>query len=385
MAERDKISFRILHPDPIDFLHSPNLSPDLICSVEFSSQSEAIRFQKNLLLISYLRYVRLEGAKPFEVKWSVSWPQAFLLNKSLTDFPQVVRQITEGLKGYNRDGFWSLRLKNNRNFSWNQKTMIMGILNVTPDSFSDGGRYLNPHQAAERALRLQEEGADWIDIGGESTRPGAKPVSASEEKKRILPVIKACVKKIRVPISVDTYKAEVARAAVGEGAQMVNDVSAMTMDSKMGKTISLLKVPIVLMHMKGKPATMQKNPVYRDVVGDVVSYFRGRLEEARQRGIGEDRILIDPGFGFGKSDSHNLSILRRMWELKVLGKPIVSGPSRKGTLGRLLGGLPPEERVEATAAAVTASILKGADFVRVHDVQSMARVVKIADALRYGG
>jgi len=126
MAERDKISFRILHPDPIDFLHSPNLSPDLICSVEFSSQSEAIRFQKNLLLISYLRYVRLEGAKPFEVKWSVSWPQAFLLNKSLTDFPQVVRQITEGLKGYNRDGFWSLRLKNNRNFSWNQKNYDHG-------------------------------------------------------------------------------------------------------------------------------------------------------------------------------------------------------------------------------------------------------------------
>jgi dihydropteroate synthase len=385
MTEREKTSFRILHPDPIDFLQSPNLSPDLICSVEFFSQSEAMRFQKSLLYISYLRNVRLEGAKPFQVKWSVSWPQAFLLHKSLVEFPQISEQIIEGLKGYNRDGFWSLRLKNNRNDSWSHQTKVMGILNVTPDSFSDGGRYLDPIQAAQRALRLQEEGADWIDVGGESTRPGAAKVSAAEEKKRILPVIKACVKTLRIPVSVDTYKSEVARAAVGEGAQMVNDVSAMTLDTQMAKTVSSLKVPVVLMHMKGKPKTMQRNPVYRDVVGDIISYFRGRLDHARQCGIKEDRLLIDPGFGFGKTDSHNLALLRRMWEFKVLGKPIVSGPSRKGTLGRLLGGLPPEQRVEATAAAVTTSILKGADFVRVHDVQSMARVVKIADAIRYGG
>jgi dihydropteroate synthase len=260
----------------------------------------------------------------------------------------------------------------------------MGILNVTPDSFSDGGRYLDPLKAAEQALRLQEEGADWIDVGGESTRPGAKPVSATEEKKRILPVIKSAVKMLRIPLSADTYKAEVARAAVGEGVRMINDISAMTFDPRMGKTVSALKVPVILMHTQGKPKTMQRKPFYRDVVGDILSYFRQRLDYARDCGIAEDRLLVDPGFGFGKTDQQNLTLLRELWEFKVLGKPIVSGLSRKSTLGRLLGGLPPEKRVEATAAAVTTSILKGADFVRVHDVQSMARVVKIADAIHYG-
>jgi dihydropteroate synthase len=260
----------------------------------------------------------------------------------------------------------------------------MGILNVTPDSFSDGGRYLDPLKAAEQALKLQEEGADWIDIGGESTRPGAEEVSVFEEKKRILPVIKSCAKKLQIPLSVDTYKAEVARAAVGEGVKMINDISAMTLDPRMGKTVGALKVPVILMHMQGKPKTMQKKPIYRDVLGDILGYFRERLDYAKRCGISEDRLLIDPGFGFGKTDQQNLTLLRELWQLKVLGKPIVSGLSRKSTLGRLLGGLPPEQRVEATAAAVTTSILKGADFVRVHDVQSMARVVKIADAIHYG-
>jgi dihydropteroate synthase len=166
---------------------------------------------------------------------------------------------------------------------------------------------------------------------------------------------------------------------------MINDISAMTLDRSMAKTIASLKVPVILMHMKGKPRTMQKNPVYQDVVGEVLSYFRGRLEAAREAGISEDRLLVDPGLGFGKADPHNLELLRRLWEFKVLGKPIVSGPSRKSMIGRLLGGLPVEQRIEGTAAAVTASVLKGADLVRVHDVQSMSRVVKIADAIRYGG
>jgi len=378
------ISFRVLHPPPFDFFQSRSLPLDLVCAVEFSSKTKALQFEKTLLSISYLRHVRLEGSRPFQVLWSVSWPQAFLLNKSLSAFSRIARQIETGLKGYNREGFWALRLKNERSRSWSRKTQIMGILNVTPDSFSDGGRYLDPQRGAEQALRLQEEGADWIDVGGESTRPGAIKVSAGEEKKRILPVIRACAKMLRIPISVDTYKAEVARAAVGEGVQMVNDISAMTLDPQMGKTVSVLKVPVILMHMKGKPKTMQKKPVYRDVVGDILGYLRSRLDYARQCGIAEDRVLVDPGFGFGKTDQHNLALLRGLWQFKVLGKPIVSGPSRKGTLGRLLGGLPPEQRVEATAAAVTTSVLQGADFVRVHDVQSMARVVKIADAIRYG-
>ncbi len=181
----------------------------------------------------------------------------------------------------------------------------------------------------------------------------------------------------------DTYKSEVALAAVGEGAQMVNDIGALRLDPRMGKTVARLKVPVVLMHMQGKPRTMQKKPVYQDLIGDLIAFFRERLEFARNCGISEERILIDPGFGFGKTPAHNVEITRRLWEFKILGHPIVNGPSRKSTLGFLLGGAPPEERIEATAAAVTASILKGADMIRVHDVKSMARVVKIADAIRY--
>ena len=278
---------------------------------------------------------------------------------------------------------WKLRGRGSSTYTWHHKTQVMGILNVTPDSFSDDGRYLDPSVAVDRALQIQEDGADWIDIGGESTRPGAKPVPALEEKKRILPVIRACSKALSIPLSVDTYKAEVARAAVGEGARMVNDIGALRLDRKMAATVAKLKVPVILMHMQGTPRTMQKKPVYRDVVGDILLFLRERIEYAQKHGIAKDRILVDPGFGFGKTDDHNLELLRRLWEFKALDCPIVSGPSRKGTLGRLLGGLPPDQRVEATAAAVTASVLNGADFVRVHDVKSMARVVKIADAIRY--
>lgn len=259
----------------------------------------------------------------------------------------------------------------------------MGVLNVTPDSFFDGGRFRRPEAAVDQALRLEAEGADWIDIGGESTRPGAAAVSAVDEKKRVLPVLKACAKVLRIPLSIDTYKAEAARAAVGEGAQLVNDIGALGLDPAMGKTLARLKVPVLLMHMQGRPRTMQKDPHYGDVVGDILAFFRGRLAYATECGIPEDRLLIDPGFGFGKTPRHNVELTRRLWEFKVLGRPIVLGPSRKSTLGFLLGGLPAEERAEATDAAVAAAILKGADWVRVHDVKAASRVVKIADALRY--
>lgn len=230
---------------------------------------------------------------------------------------------------------------------------------------------------------MQEAGADWIDIGGESTRPGARAVSAREEKERILPVIRACAKVLKIPVSVDTYKAEVASAAVGEGAQMVNDIGALSLDPRMGKALARLKVPVILMHMRGKPRTMQKKPVYKDILAEILAFFRCRMAYALQSGIAGDRILLDPGFGFGKTPWHNMEITRRLWEFKVLGRPLVLGPSRKSTLGVLLGGAPPERRVEATGAVVTAAILKGADFIRVHDVQSMVPMVKIADAIRY--
>ena len=385
MPEREWVSFRVVHPDPFDFFQKLELPLELHCAADLSSKFQAVRLHQILSSLSYVHHLQINSSRPFQVAWALAWPQAALLLGPLKAFPLLFPQVEEGLKGYSRDHFWKLKGGGGRTYPWHRQTQVMGILNATPDSFSDGGRYLDPSMAADRALRMQEEGANWIDVGGESTRPGAKPVPVSEEKKRILPVIRACAKVLRVPISVDTYKAEVARAAVGEGAQMINDISALRFDRHMGPTAAKLKVPVLLMHMRGNPRTMQRKPLYRDVVGDILHFLRGRLQYAQDCGITKDRLLIDPGFGFGKTDEHNLELLRRLWEFKVLDCPIVSGPSRKGTLGRLLGGLPPRERVEATAAAVTVSVLKGADFVRVHDVKSMARVVKIADAIRYRG
>ncbi len=383
MPEREWVSFRVVHPDPFDFFQKLDLPLELHCAAEFSSKAQAVQLHRTLLSLGYIHHLQLKNSKPFRTTWALAWSQAALLLQPLKAFPRLLHQVEEGLRGYSRDHFWKLKGRGGRTYAWHRQTQVMGILNATPDSFSDGGRYLDPSLAADRALRMQEEGATWIDVGGESTRPGAKPVPASEEKKRILPVLRACVKVLRVPISVDTYKAEVARAAVGEGAQMINDISALRFDRRMGPTVAKLKVPVLLMHMRGNPRTMQKKPVYQDAVGEILRFFRAQLQYAQDCGISKDRLLIDPGFGFGKTDDHNLELLRRLWEFKVLDRPIVSGPSRKGTLGRLLGGLPPRERVEATAAAVTVSVLKGADFVRVHDVKSMARVVKIADAIRY--
>jgi dihydropteroate synthase len=258
----------------------------------------------------------------------------------------------------------------------------MGILNVTPDSFSDGGDFLDPSAAAERALQMQEEGADWIDVGGESTRPGAESLSPREEMKRVLPALKACAKVLKTPLSIDTSKAEVAKAAVGAGARMVNDIGALRLDSKMGKTVAGLKVPVVLMHMQGRPRDMQRAPRYKDLIGEIIGFFRERSAYALESGIPEERIILDPGFGFGKKAGHNIEILRRLREFRVLGRPLMLGASRKSTLGLLLGGLPPGERVEASGAAAAIAVLNGADWVRVHDVKNAVRVVKIADAVR---
>lgn len=208
-------------------------------------------------------------------------------------------------------------------------------------------------------------------------------MTPSEERKRVLPVLKACAKVLKIPLSIDTYKSEVAEAAVEAGARLVNDVGALKLDPRMARTLARLQVPVILMHMKGKPRTMQKAPRYRDLMGELIGFFEERVRYAVSQGILKERILLDPGFGFGKMPWHNIEMTRRLGELQCLGRPIVFGPSRKSTLGHLLGGLPPEERVEATAAAVTAGILHGADWVRVHDVKAMVRVVKIADGIRY--
>jgi dihydropteroate synthase len=259
----------------------------------------------------------------------------------------------------------------------------MGILNTTPDSFSDGGRYLDPQAALERVLCMQEEGADLIDVGGESTRPGAPPVAVAEEKRRVVPVVRLLAKHLKVPISIDTSKAAVAEAAVDAGARILNDVGALRLDLRMPRCAARLKVPVVLMHMKGLPRTMQKNPVYRDVVGEVKEFLKDRIEDIEKAGVDPRNIVIDPGFGFGKTPEHNLELVRGLGSLRSLGKPLLLGASRKSTLGVLLGGLPPEERLEASLAVAVAGILAGADLLRVHDVKETVRAVRIADAIRY--
>lgn len=260
------------------------------------------------------------------------------------------------------------------------RALIMGILNVTPDSFADGGRYDTLDSALLQAERMAEEGADIIDIGGESTRPGARPVPLKEEMGRTIPVIKELVKRIDLPISIDTYKSQVAREALDSGASLVNDISALRVDEGMAGVVSRYKAPLVLMHMQGEPRNMQKNPHYKDVVGEIISFLRERVAFAKEKGIDEERIIVDPGIGFGKTTEHNLKIFNRLSEFRSLGRPILVGPSRKSVIGNVLN-LPVEERLEGTAATVAASILNGADIIRVHDVKEMKRVVDMTDAI----
>jgi len=271
-----------------------------------------------------------------------------------------------------------------KNFSldFSKKTYIMGILNVTPDSFADGGLYFDKSSAIERAYQIVEEGADIIDIGGESTRPGSEPISIKEELIRTIPVIEAISKKIKVPISIDTYKSEVAKAAIDAGASMVNDISGLRFDPRMPDVVSEFKVPVVIMHIKGKPQDMQQNPVYYALIPEIIDYFRVGMRTAISAGVSEDKIIIDPGMGFGKTFDHNLEIINNLYEFTLLEKPILIGPSRKAFIGKILGDVPATERLEGTAAAVSISIINGANVVRVHDVKEMVKVAKVADAVK---
>jgi dihydropteroate synthase len=263
-------------------------------------------------------------------------------------------------------------------FDLSSRTLIMGIVNVTPDSFSDGGRFATKDSAVAHALRLIDEGADMIDVGGESSRPGSDPVSEGEELQRTIPVIEALAKKTIVPISIDTYRSEVARQALEAGAQLVNDISAMTYDANMSQVISEHRVPVILMHMKGMPKTMQENPSYADVVSEVADYLALRAEAAKKMSI--EQLILDPGIGFGKSLHHNLTLIKNLSRLCALGFPVMVGPSRKSFLGSILD-LPVSERSEGTASAVAACILNGADIIRVHEVKEMKRVAQVADAI----
>jgi dihydropteroate synthase len=259
-----------------------------------------------------------------------------------------------------------------------EKTLIMGILNVTPDSFSDGGRFTNIDTAVAHGKKMVSDGADVIDIGGESSRPGSAPLSEKEELDRILPVLRRLLHEVSVPISIDTYKPLVADACLKAGAHLINDITGLT-NPEMRKVAVKHNVPVVAMHMRGVPKTMQQNPVYQDLLGEITAFFQEQITTARKAGI--HHIIIDPGIGFGKTVEHNLQILKHLGAFKTLGCPILVGPSRKAFIG-VITGLSAQERLEGTIAAITVAIMNGAHMIRVHDVNECKRAVQVADAIR---
>src|SRR6266852_79231 len=265
------------------------------------------------------------------------------------------------------------------------RTLLMGVLNVTPDSFSDGGKFLDPQSAIEHALEMERAGADLLDIGGESTRPGSTGTAAETELARILPVLEGLRGALKIPIAVDTRKSQVAEAAISAGAQIINDISGLRFDPRIAEVAHRRGVPLILMHLRGEPATMQKGPFARDVMRDVAQGLRASIRKARAAGVRKSQIIIDPGIGFGKSFDQNYELLRKLPELVKLGYPLLVGTSRKGFLGATLAQdgkpAPPEERIWATAATVTASIFGGAHIVRVHDVAEMVQVARASDCV----
>ncbi|MEN6638903.1 MAG: dihydropteroate synthase [Smithella sp.] len=262
-----------------------------------------------------------------------------------------------------------------------ERTLIMGVLNVTPDSFSDGNLYLDRQKAVERGLRMADEGADMIDIGGESTRPGSQSVATRREIARVVPVVESLAGKLSIPISVDTTKSTVARKTLAAGAEIINDISALSDDNKMTSVVREASAALILMHRRGKPENMQTgNLVYDDLMGEIIAYLRKALQKAVTAGIGRNQMVADPGIGFGKTYEDNCKIINKLEELKVLGLPVLAGTSRKAFIGKITGG-EPVQRMEGTAATVAAAIMNGCHIVRVHDVAAMKKVAAMTDAI----
>jgi dihydropteroate synthase len=277
---------------------------------------------------------------------------------------------------------WRLR---DRTLTPGEPPLVMGIVNVTPDSFSDGGRFVDADAAVTHALRLVEQGADILDIGGESTRPGSLPVSQEEELSRVIPVLQRLAERADVPLSVDTSKAEVARQALEAGAHIINDITALQGDPTMPEVVRSFEAGVILMHMRGTPATMQNDPRYENVVAEVSAFLEARLQACRDVGIAEAQVVLDPGIGFGKSSEHNLQLVAHLEELQRLGRPVCLGVSRKGFLGKVLGR-PLEQRLAGSLAAVCFALVhRSAQLVRVHDVSETRDVVVLLRALRESG
>lgn len=262
-----------------------------------------------------------------------------------------------------------------------ERTLVMGVLNVTPDSFSDGGHYLDARQAVARAFEIESQGADILDVGGESTRPGSTGISSQEEMRRVIPVLEKLQGRLKIPISIDTSKAEVAEAAIYHGAQIINDVTGLRADPRLAEIAAQRKLPLILMHMRGEPRTMQNKPFARDVMREVTTGLRQSIARARHAGVAKSQIILDPGLGFGKRAEQSFELIARISELARLGFPLLIGASRKSFVGKALGGAPKEGRAWGTAATVAAAILGGAHMVRVHEVAEMVQVAQVADVI----
>lgn len=314
------------------------------------------------------------------------------LNRQPFGLDRLAHDLSCNLANYQKEEF-SLKLGRYKLGLRQDKTYIMGIINLTPDSFSGDGLYkglsptsLNrsqtkgtvPYRDINFIEKMVEDGADIIDIGGESTRPGAKPVPVKEELARTIPVIKKIAKKIKIPISIDTYKPEVAKQALDNGACLINDISGL--NNKMAKIVSRYKAGVVIMHLKGKPRTMQSNPVYKSLIDEIIDYLDRAINRALASGIDKESIIIDPGIGFGKTLEHNLEILKRMKEFKILGRPILVGPSRKSFIGKILNS-GPKDRIFGTISACVLAVENGANIIRVHDVKAAKEALKVADAV----
>jgi len=307
------------------------------------------------------------------------------LTSKLEQYPALQslgHSLKETLKNISKTHY-TIRCRK-RTFKLGKQTLLMGVLNVTPDSFSDGGLFLDREKAIAQGLKMVEEGADLIDIGGESTKPGSKPLGLEEELRRVIPVIEALAKEVDVPISIDTYKSTVAKKAIEAGAQMINDISGLHFDPDLAHVASKEDVPLILMHTRGTPETMQKDVHYESLFSEILQYLRESIRRAESAGLDPGQIVIDPGIGFGKTLEDNLLIIKNLQELRILGKPILLGTSRKSFIGKILHA-EVTERLEGTLSSIAIGVLNGAHIIRCHDVLEAKKAISIADAIRLAG
>jgi dihydropteroate synthase len=298
------------------------------------------------------------------------------------DLQPLGQSIKETLKNISKTHY-SIRCRK-RTLILGKRTLLMGVLNVTPDSFSDGGLFFNKEKAISHGLRMVEEGADIIDIGGESTRPGSKPLELEEELRRVIPVIEFITKEVNVPISIDTYKSNVAQRAIEAGAQMINDISGLHFDPSLAQVAVKEDVPLVLMHIRGTPETMQKDIHYDSLFSEILQYLKDSIQRAESAGLDPRQIIIDPGIGFGKTVEDNLLIIKNLYEFRILGKPILLGTSRKSFIGKILNA-EAGDRLEGTLSSIAIGVLNGAHIIRSHDVVQAKKAIAVADAIRLAG